>query len=107
MLSMSEKLGSPVGMLRKNRFKDYFVVTNEKGLHTRPATELVRCASSYHAQIQLVYQGLKVNAKSMLGILMLAAPKGAKVVVEAEGEDAESAMKDILCRAKNRFNIQY
>ena len=89
------------------KVKSSFVVMNEKGLHTRPSTELVKCASSFKAQVSLVYQNSKVNAKSLLGILMLAASRGSKIKVEAEGEDAELAITSILNLAKNKFNIKY
>jgi phosphocarrier protein len=89
------------------KFKDFFIVMNEKGLHTRPSTELVKCASTFRAQVTLVYQEYTVNAKSLLGILMLAANRGAKIHVMAEGEDAELAVKSILNLARNKFNINY
>jgi phosphocarrier protein len=94
-------------MTKKRKFKDIFTVMNDKGLHTRPATELVRCASSFKATIMLSYQDLAVNAKSLLGILMLAAARGAKIHVEAEGDDAEEAVGAILALAKGKFNINY
>lgn len=89
------------------KLKKSFVILNEKGLHTRPATELVKCAQVYKAQIFLIYQGLNVNAKSLLGILMLAATRGAKIDIEAEGADAEEAIQAITSLARNKFNIQY
>ena len=91
----------------KRKYKDCFTVINEKGLHTRPSTELVRCATAFKAQVTLIYQDLSVNAKSLLGILMLAADRGAKIRIEAEGEDAEEAIKSILKLARNKFNIKY
>jgi phosphocarrier protein HPr len=84
-----------------------FIVVNDKGLHTRPATELVKCAQSFKAQIHLQYQGLVVNAKSLLGILMLAATRGAEVTIEAEGNDAEKAIDAIIELSKKKFNIKY
>lgn len=89
------------------KYKDSFVVVNEKGLHTRPSTELVKCATSFKSQITLLYQDYTVNAKSLLGILMLAASRGAKIQVVAEGEDAEEAVKSILHLARHKFNIKY
>ncbi len=83
------------------------MILNDKGLHTRPATELVKCAQAYKSQIFLIYQGLNVNAKSLLGILMLAAARGAKIEIEAEGADAEAAIAAITNLASNKFNIQY
>lgn len=80
---------------------------NDKGLHTRPSTELVKCAANFKSQVRLRYQKESVNAKSLLGILMLAATRGSKIDVEAEGEDAQGAVDAILHLAKNRFNIRY
>ncbi len=93
--------------MMKPKIKSSFVVINEKGLHTRPSTELVKCASSFKSQVHLIYQNLTVNAKSLLGILMLAAARGAKIKIEAEGEDAEQAVNTILHLAQNKFNIKY
>ena len=93
--------------MTQQKIKDSFVVINEKGMHTRPSTELVKCASAFKAQVNLIYQDLTVNAKSLLGILMLAASRGAKIRVEAEGEDAEQAIDSILDLARKKFNISY
>lgn len=84
-----------------------FTILNEKGLHTRPATELVKLASNYDSQIVLSYQDLSVNAKSLLGILMLAAARGAKIQIEAEGTDATEAVEAIIGLSKEKFNISY
>ena len=94
-------------MTKKKKIKDTFTIINDKGLHTRPATELVRCASTFKSSIMLNYQDYAVNAKSLLGILMLAAAKGAKIQIEAEGEDADRAVDAILNLAKGKFNIKY
>ena len=92
-------------MMQKH--KDSFIILNDKGLHTRPSTELVKCASGYKSEINLFYRKNKVNAKSLLGILMLAAEKGAKIKIEAEGEDAKIAVNAILKLAKHQFNMNY
>ena len=89
------------------KFVDTFTVVNDKGLHTRPSTELVKCATSFKSHVKLHYGGLSVNAKCLLGILMLAAVRGAKVTVEAEGDDAEDAVRSILELASNKFYIKY
>jgi phosphocarrier protein len=91
----------------RRKAKDSFIVLNEKGLHTRPSTELVKCAAAFKSQVTLCYQNLSVNAKSLLGILMLAAARGAKIHIEAIGDDAEDAVKSILNLARNKFNINY
>ena len=61
-----------------DRAKGFFIVINDKGLHTRPSTELVKCTSRFKAQINLTHQDLVVNAKSLLGILTLAATRGSR-----------------------------
>ncbi len=94
-------------MQKQNRAKAFFVVLNDKGLHTRPSTELVKCAAHFDSQVHLSYRNYVVNAKSILGILMLAAERGAKVAVEAIGADADAAVNAIVKLAKNRFNIKY
>ena len=95
-------------MLKKTgKVKKSFVIINEKGLHTRPATELVKCATKFRADIKLSFQDLTINAKSLLGILMLAAARGAKIRIEAEGEDAEEAVNAIVELAKEKFYIKY
>lgn len=89
------------------KVKGKFVVVNDRGLHTRPSTELVKCASTFKCHVQLTYQEHVVNAKSLLGILMLAASKGAKIGIEAEGDDAEEAVQTIIDLAQNSFYISY
>lgn len=89
------------------KVKKHFHIVNEKGLHTRPSTELVKCASRFKSEILLTYQDLTVNAKSLLGILMLAAAKGAKIQIEASGDDAEQAVEAILGLAQNKFYVKY
>lgn len=92
---------------QSNLARGIFVVNNDKGLHTRPSTELVRCASSFKSNVRLTYQKECVNAKSLLGILMLAANRGSKITIEAVGEDAELAVNAIIELAQNKFNIRY
>ena len=93
--------------LKKEKCKGMFVVRNMRGLHTRPSTEIVKCASGFKAEVKLCYHKQEVNAKSLLGILMLAASKGAKISVEAVGEDAKNAVESLILLARNNFNIQY
>lgn len=87
--------------------KSVFVIKNDRGLHTRPAAELVKCASRFRCQIFLEYKNLRVNAKSILGVLMLAASKGAKVTIEAEGCDAEEAVDQLLTLSSQKFHVKY
>ena len=94
-------------MRAMHKAKGILIILNEKGLHTRPSTELVKCAANYKATVNLCYRDATVNAKSLLGILMLAAERGAKIAIEAIGDDAEEAVEALLQLAKKRFNVQY
>jgi phosphocarrier protein HPr len=87
--------------------KATFVIVNDKGLHTRPSAVLVKCTSSFSSKIKMRFNNYTVNGKSLLGILLLAAGKGSKISIEAEGIDADKAVEAVLKLAKNKFNIKY
>ncbi len=89
------------------KYKDYFTVLNDKGLHMRPSTEIVRCTSQFQAEVRLTYQDMTVDGKSLLGVLVLGANRGAKVCVEAEGRGAKKVVAALLELAKKQFNIKY
>ena len=67
-------------------------IVNQAGMHARPASELVKLAGSFEAEIRLEKDGLEVNGKSIMGVLMLAAELGSTVRISAEGNDAEQAV---------------
>ena len=94
-------------MIRQKKSSGIFFVVNEKGLHTRPSAELVKCATHFKSQVYLSCRSSTVNAKSILGVLMLAAEKGAKVEIEAVGEDADLAVETLLKLAQKGFNITF
>ena len=68
-------------------------VKNRLGIHARPAAYLVQEASKFQAEVTFIKDGLEVNGKSIMGVMMLAAEKGAQVLLEAEGSDAEAALE--------------
>jgi phosphocarrier protein HPr len=72
-----------------------FIISNKLGLHARPSARLTQTASRFAADIHLSRNGRRVNAKSIMGVMMLAAGHGATVTVEAEGDDAEQALAAI------------
>jgi len=84
-----------------------FVIKNDKGLHTRPCTEIVKCATKFKSDIYVKYRKEQVNAKSMLGLLMLAAPHRSRIRISAMGVDAEEAVAALLELGRDSFNIQY
>jgi phosphotransferase system HPr (HPr) family protein len=80
------------------------VITNKVGLHARPARLLVQTAAQFQSQIQLQHGEKAANAKSILGVLKLGARIGETVVVRAEGEDAEQAVKTLADLANRNFD---
>ena len=72
-----------------------FDIKNRHGLHARAAAQLVRLANQYNSEIKLIKEGMEVNGKSIMGVLMLAAPKDTRILVRVAGEDADAAMAAI------------
>ena len=70
-------------------------IVNKLGLHARAAAKLTQIASSFQSEVWLTRNARRVNAKSIMGVMMLAAGKGATVTLEAEGADAEAALAAI------------
>ena len=69
------------------------VIVNQEGLHARPAARIVRLASSFASDIELSKDGLDVNGKSIMGVMMLAAECGSSIIIRASGPDAEQAVQ--------------
>ena len=72
-----------------------FDILNRLGLHARAAAQLVRIANAFSSEIYVVKDGMEVNGKSIMGVLMLAAPKDTRVLIRAIGPDAEEAVAAI------------
>ena len=70
-------------------------VQNKLGLHARPAALLVQLTNKFDSEITIRKNDMEINAKSILGIMMLAAEYGSKLLVTAEGDDAEKALKAV------------
>jgi phosphocarrier protein HPr len=78
-------------------------IGNKLGLHARASAKLTQVASQFAAEIWLTRNGRRVNAKSIMGVMMLAAGRGAAVTVEAEGADAEAALTAIRELVADKF----
>ena len=78
-------------------------VVNRLGLHARAAAKLVHLASGYRSAVTLFVDGEEVDAKSILGILLLAAAQGTSVVVRCDGDDEGEAMRGIQALFAERF----
>ncbi|MDP2981984.1 MAG: HPr family phosphocarrier protein [Candidatus Latescibacter sp.] len=79
-------------------------IQNKLGMHLRPATLLVREASRFKSKIELEVDGTRVNGKSFMGVMMLAAAYGSKVTINATGEDAEEAVEKIKAIIDSKFD---
>jgi phosphocarrier protein len=76
-------------------------IVNRAGMHARPAAEFVKIAGRFTADIRVEKDGLEVNGKSIMGVLMLAAERGSRLRLSAKGKDAEdalSALRDLVRR---------
>jgi len=80
------------------------VVKNKLGLHARPSALFVRKASKFRSDIQLIKDGVEVNGKSIMGLMMLAAEMGSKITIRAEGEDEDKAIEALATLFENKFD---
>lgn len=78
-------------------------VLNESGLHARPSSVLVKTASSYKSDLQIEMYGYRVNGKSILGLMTLAAEKGSKMELIVEGPDEDKAIDALVKLFENKF----
>ena len=78
-------------------------IVNKLGLHARAAAKLTHLASGYRSDIWVSRSGRRVNAKSIMGVMMLAAGKGSTVKLEAEGADADAALAALTKLIADRF----
>jgi phosphocarrier protein len=78
-------------------------IVNKLGLHARAAAKFVTCASAYASHIQVERQGQRVNGKSIMGVMMLAAAQGSSITLIVEGEDEEAACTALERLIANRF----
>lgn len=79
------------------------VIANKLGLHARAAARFVQTASQFEARILVERDGEQVNGKSIMGILMLAAARGTRIAIRAEGPDAEQAVDSLTRLIDERF----
>lgn len=79
------------------------LIINKLGLHARAAAKLVTCAGTFASHIQLERQGQRVNGKSIMGVMMLAAAQGSSVTLLIDGEDENSACAALENLIANRF----
>lgn len=71
---------------------DEVLVINKLGIHARPAAALVQCVLAFESEVFILYNGSRVNAKSIMGLLTLAATQGSRLTVNCKGSDAGAAL---------------
>ena len=79
-------------------------VKNRSGLHVRPATYIVRLLQNFKSKVTLTYKGESINARSIMSIMILAAPKNAKILVDVEGIDAYQVLKKLVDAFETQFD---
>jgi phosphocarrier protein len=78
-------------------------IINKLGLHARAAAKLTQLAARFASDVDVMRSGRKVNAKSIMGVMMLAAGKGSKITLEVAGPDEEQAMEALCALINDRF----
>ena len=78
-------------------------IINKLGLHARASAKLTQTASAYPCEVWMERNGRRINAKSIMGVMMLAAAKGTSVVIDTEGERADEALTALLALIADRF----
>lgn len=85
-------------------FKEEITLQNETGLHARPASLFVKESAKFKSDIKLIKENKEYNGKSIMGILSMGVAKGDKITIQAEGEDEETAVKELVDLLVNKLN---
>ena len=97
-----------MGLLSKRpapgKIQKEVTILNKLGLHARPAAMFVRVANKHRAEIWIEKDGEQVNGKSIMGLMMLAAGQGSRIVISAEGADAQNALNELELLIERRFD---
>jgi len=97
-----------MGLLSKRptagKLQKEVTILNKLGLHARPAAMFVRVANKHRAEIWIEKDGEQVNGKSIMGLMMLAAGQGSRMVISAEGADAQNALNELELLVQRRFD---
>lgn len=83
------------GGVRGEKVEKEVTIVNRLGMHARPAAMFVRVASRYRAEVWVEREGEQINGKSIMGLMMLAAGQGSKLVIRCEGPDADRVMQEL------------
>ncbi len=78
-------------------------ITNERGLHARASAKFVKLAATFDAEVTVSKEGATVDARSIMGLMMLAAGPGSQIVIHADGAEADAAVEALIELVANRF----
>jgi phosphocarrier protein HPr len=78
-------------------------IVNQDGLHARPAAQIVKLANTFAAEIELSKDGVSINGKSIMGVMMLAAEFGSSITIRADGPDAQRAVDALVQLVEGGF----
>jgi phosphocarrier protein len=95
----AKKIAGAVSSVTKD-----FLVSNKLGIHARPAAMFVKTANRFNCDIFVEKDGEKVNGKSIMGLMMLAAGPGSKLTVHAQGQDASQALAELETLIQRKFD---
>ena len=80
------------------------IIQNRYGLHARPAALFVEIASKYDADVKIIKDGVEVNGKSIMGLLILAAEKGNEIILRSNGKDEADLIQALVALLEGKFN---
>lgn len=80
-----------------------FTINNKLGLHARPSAQITQVASRHTSEVWISKNGRRVNAKSIMGVMMLAAERGVELLIEADGPDSEAAAEAVVALIQSGF----
>ncbi|CAN5607853.1 HPr family phosphocarrier protein [soil metagenome] len=92
------------GNSRGDKVEKEITIVNRLGMHARPAAMFVRIASRYRSEIWVEKEGEQINGKSIMGLMMLAAGQGSKLIIRCEGPDADRALVELEQLIANKFS---
>ena len=84
-------------------FEKDITIMNKLGIHARPAAMIVRLANKFKSDIYITKDSMEVSGKSIMGVMTLAANRGSKIKIRAEGADAQEAISELVALFKNKF----
>jgi len=90
-------------MGEREQYEVEVTIINELGMHARAATQFVQIAAKHPCEVSIEKEGQQVNGKSIMGVLMLVASMGSKIIIRTEGEQAEQAGEALAELVRNKF----